>query len=165
MFGWRPLLECRAVTMPIQGTARVGHKVYFARGKIPSGGKSPRKCIHSVPVQEMGKDHAVWLASGERRSCSNEANTGNLLKFAGVPKTRQPISAACGPKFAILWGHLEEILVLNKFFPTVDTCLALRYSWTKSYNGAKMVIFCIVFASSTEMVQVTLLRRTPASSA
>ena len=26
----------------------------------------------------------------------------NLLKFAGVPQTRQQISAACGPKFTIL---------------------------------------------------------------
>ena len=26
------------------------------------------------------------------------------------------ISAASGPKFTILWGHVEEILLLNKFF-------------------------------------------------
>ena len=36
----------------------------------------------------------VWLASDERRRCSNEAKTRNPLKFAdGVPQTRQPISA------------------------------------------------------------------------
>jgi len=23
-----------------------------------------------------------------------------------------------------MWGHLEEILLLNKFFPIVDTCLS-----------------------------------------
>jgi len=28
-----------------------------------------------------------------------------------MPQTRQPISAASGPKFAILWGHVEEILL------------------------------------------------------
>jgi len=38
------------------------------------------------------------------------------LKLAGVPQTGKPISAASGLKFAILWGHLEEILLLNKFF-------------------------------------------------
>jgi len=27
------------------------------------------------------------------------------LKFAGVPQTSEPILAASGPKFAILWGH------------------------------------------------------------
>ena len=34
--------------------------------------------------------------------CSNTAKTRNQLKFAGVPQTGQPISAASGPKFAIL---------------------------------------------------------------
>ena len=29
-----------------------GHKVNFARGKIPSGGKKSRKCIYSAPGQE-----------------------------------------------------------------------------------------------------------------
>jgi len=33
------------------------------------------------------------------------------LKFAGVPQTRQQISAANRPMFTILWGHVEEILV------------------------------------------------------
>ena len=48
--------------------------------------------------------------------CSNAAKTRNPLKFAGVPQTSGPISAASGPKFPILWGHVEEILLLNKFF-------------------------------------------------
>jgi len=38
------------------------------------------------------------------------------LKLAGVPQTNETISAASRPKFTILWGHLEEILLLNKFF-------------------------------------------------
>ena len=38
------------------------------------------------------------------------------MKFGGVPQTNETISAASGPKFTILWGHLEEILLLNKFF-------------------------------------------------
>jgi len=36
------------------------------------------------------------------------------LKFAGVPQTNETISAASGPKFTILCGHVEEILLLNK---------------------------------------------------
>ena len=52
-----------------------------------------------------------------RVPCSNAAKTRNLLKFAGVPQTAGSISAVSGPKFAILWGHLEEVLMLNKFFP------------------------------------------------
>ena len=50
--------------------------------------------------------------------CSNAATakTRNQLKFAGVPQTRQPISAASRPKFTILWGHVEDILLFSKFF-------------------------------------------------
>ena len=56
--------------------------------------------------------------------CSNAAKTRNQLKFVGVPQTRQQISAVSRPKFTILSGHVEEVLLLNKFFPIVDTCLS-----------------------------------------
>ena len=65
----------------------------------------------------------VWLTPNTRVPCSNAAKTRNPLKFAGVPQTTGPISVASRPKFTILWGHMGEILVLNKFFPIVDTCL------------------------------------------
>ena len=55
--------------------------------------------------------------------CSNAAKTRNPLKLARVPQTNETISAASRPKFTILWGHVEEILMLNNFFPIVDTCL------------------------------------------
>ena len=41
--------------------------------------------------------------------CSNAAKTRNQLKFGGVPQTNETTSAARGPKFAMLWGHLEDI--------------------------------------------------------
>jgi len=66
-FGWRPILECRAVRLPRRETR--------------------------------------W-------------------NFAGVPQTNETISAVSGPKFTILWGHMDEVLLLNKFFPTVDKCLS-----------------------------------------
>jgi len=56
--------------------------------------------------------------------CSNAAKTQNPLKFAGVPQTRQQISAVSRQKFTILSGHLEEVLLFNIFFPIVDTCLS-----------------------------------------
>ena len=57
--------------------------------------------------------------------CSNAAKTQNPLKFVRVPQTPEPISAVSGPKFTILSGHVEEVLLLNKFFfPIVDTCLS-----------------------------------------
>ena len=58
----------------------------------------------------------VWLSPNTGVPCSNSAKTRNPLKFAGVPQTTEPISAASGPKFTVLWEHVEEILLLNKFF-------------------------------------------------
>jgi len=50
-FGRRPLLECRAVSLPIWENARLGRKVNFAPDK------SPQKCIlvYSVPAPETAK--------------------------------------------------------------------------------------------------------------
>jgi len=59
---------------------------------------------------------AVWLTPTTRMPCSNAAKTRNPLKLPGVPQTNEMISAASGPKFTILWGHVQEILLLNKFF-------------------------------------------------
>jgi len=97
-----------------------GHKVNFARDKIPFGGKRSRKCIN-IAYQGRRRPNIVqslveFRSSVERRRCSNEAKTRNPLKLAGVPQTNERISAASGPKFTILWGHVEELLLLNKFF-------------------------------------------------
>jgi len=67
---------------------------------------------------------AVWLTPNTGVPCSNSAKTRNPLKFAGVSQTTEPISDASGPKFTILWERVDEILLLNKFFPIVDTCLS-----------------------------------------
>jgi len=47
---------------------------------------------------------------------SNTAKTRKPLKVAGVAQRPETISAASGPKFTILWIHVEEILLLNNFF-------------------------------------------------
>jgi len=60
--------------------------------------------------------HKVWLTPTTGLPCSNAAKTRKPLKLAGVPQTTGLISAASGPKFAILCGYLEDILLLNKFF-------------------------------------------------
>ena len=59
---------------------------------------------------------AVWLTPSTRVPCSNAAKTRNPMTLAGVPQTNETISAASRPKFTVLWRHLEEILLLNKFF-------------------------------------------------
>jgi len=57
-----------------------------------------------------------WLTLTSLLLCSNAAKTRRLLKFGGVPQTGKPISAISRPKFTILWGHVEDIFLLNKFF-------------------------------------------------
>jgi len=80
--------------------------------------------------------------------CSNAAKTRNLLKFAGVPQTNETISAASMSKFTILWGHVEEILLLNKFFSDCRYVPWLRrYSPTNLWDGAQIVIFGDFFVS------------------
>jgi len=81
-------------------------------------------------------DAQYWSA------CSNAAKTRKPLKFAGVPQTNETILAASGPKLTILWGHVEEILLLNKFF--ADTCLHCEDIARQSY-GVQMAIFCILY--------------------
>jgi len=58
----------------------------------------------------------VWLTPTTRVPCSSAAKTRNPLKLPAVPQTNETISAASGPKFTVLWGHVEEILLPNKFF-------------------------------------------------
>ena len=57
----------------------------------------------------------VWLTPTTGLPCSIAAKMRNLLKFAGVPQTRQQMSAANVPKFAILWGHVGEVLLFDSF--------------------------------------------------
>jgi len=45
---------------------------------------------------------AVWQTPTTRVPCRNAAKTRNPLKFAGVPQTKETISAARRPKFATL---------------------------------------------------------------
>ena len=68
------------------------------------------------------------------------------LKLTGVPQTNETISAASGSKFTILWGHVEEILLLNNFFSDcLYTPQLQRYSPTKFWDGAQMAIFYASF--------------------
>jgi len=81
-------------------------------GKCPTWWSPCR--IQVAPSVQRRK---VWLTPTTGVPCSNAAKTRNPLKFAAVPQTNETTSAAIsGPKFTILWGHVEEILLLNKFF-------------------------------------------------
>jgi len=83
----------------------------------------------------------VWLTPNTGVPCSNEAKTRKPLKFAGMPQTNETISAASGPKFTILRGHVEEVLLLNIFSDCRYMLYLRRYSPTKLCDGAQMAIF------------------------
>jgi len=44
-----------------------------------------------------GQRRKVWLLPNTGVPCNDAAKTQNPLKFAGVPQTTRPISAASGP--------------------------------------------------------------------
>jgi len=67
-----------------------------------------------------------------RVPCSNAAKTRIPLKFAGVTQIPEPISAASGPKFTILSGHVEQV-----FFR-----LSIRTLVAKTYSSTKFVGWC-----------------------
>ena len=73
-----------------------------------------------------------------RLPCSNAAETRNALKFAWVPQTRQQISAASKPKFAILYDHVGEILLFNKFLFRLS-----RDALVAKIKPKKLVRWCI----------------------
>jgi len=72
------------------------------------------------------------LADSTKVLCSDDAKTRKPLKFDGVSQSNETISAASGPKFTILCEQVEDILLLNKFFPIVDKCLSCEDSARQS---------------------------------
>jgi len=91
----------------------------------------------------------VWLMPTTGLPCSNAAKTQKPLKLVGVPQTNEMISAASRPKFTILWGHVEQMLLRNKFFfPIVDMCLNCEdIAWQICAIVPRWRFFCIIFAS------------------
>jgi len=102
--------------------------VNFAPSNIPLRSNSRRKCIYSLPAQVRAKhcEKFGWLPLSDVAAVKKprRENPRVLASLAGMPRTKETILAVNRLKFTILWGHVEEILLLNKFFPNVDTCLS-----------------------------------------
>jgi len=124
--GWRPLLECRAVTLPIYENATLGRKVNTAAGKIPLRGKSPQKCIYSVPAQEMAKHRAkfCWpLVSDVAVVTKPRRETRwNLLECSKLQNRSQPLVGRSSLYYQDMWRRY----CCNKFFPIVNICLSCQ---------------------------------------
>jgi len=101
----------RAVTLPLYESAR-----HLAHSKILSGSKSPQKCVYSIPAQETAKYRAKFgwpLVSDVTALTKPRRETNwNLLGCPKLQNRSQPlVGQSLGPKFAILWGRLEEVLM------------------------------------------------------
>jgi len=68
--------------------------------------------------------HKVWLTPTIWLPCSNAAKTRKPLKFAGVPQTRQHISAVSSRSSPYYEDMRRRYRCLTSFFPIVDTCLS-----------------------------------------
>jgi len=88
------------------------------------------------------------LTPTTRVPCSNATKRRNPLKITGVSQTRQRISAASGPKFTVLSGHVEEVLLFNKFFRLSMHALVAKISSDKVVrwcpDGAFLAIFWVL---------------------
>jgi len=87
----------------------------------------------------------VWLTPTTRVPCSNAAKTRNPLKLAGQPQTRQQISAVIGPKFTILSGLVEKVLLFNKFFRLLIRALVVNTSPDKVVQWCQDGTFLAIF--------------------
>ena len=96
----------------------------FAPGKIPLGVKSPESVY--IPYQPMKRPTSckVWLASDERRRCSNEAKMQNPLKLNSlachkVDNRSQPLVSRSLPYCEDMWRRYCCLTI----FSIVDTRL------------------------------------------
>ena len=111
-----------AAGVPCSNAANIAERNTWTQSEFCTGENSvrgqepPKMYILCTSPGDGQTSCKVWLTSAEQRHCSNEGKTRNPLTVDGVPKTPESISAVSGPTFAILWGHVEEILLFNKFF-------------------------------------------------
>jgi len=112
-------------------------------------GKSPQKCIHSVPAQEMAKHRAKfgWPPLSDVDAVT-KARCETRWNLHGCPKLvngSQPLMGRSSPYCENMW---RRYCCLTSFFSNCRYMPWLRrYSPTKLCDGAKMVNFWPFFAS------------------
>jgi len=141
-FGWRQLLECRAVTLPIYENARLGRKVNFAPCKISLGDKSPRKCIHTVAakrqpniVHRLAVIPAVTSSVIAAVTKPRRETHWNLL---GCPKLVNPSKPLMGQSSQTA-GDMWRNCCLTSFFRLSIHALVAKIQPDKLCDGAQAV--------------------------
>jgi len=121
----------------------------FAGGRILLGGKSPQKCIYSLPAQETAKHRAKfsWPPMSDVGAVTKPRREThwNLLGFPKLANRSQPLVGRSSPYCEDIWRRYCR---LTSFFRMSTYALVAKtYSHTKLCDGAQMVIFGVIFAS------------------
>ena len=136
-----------AARVPCSNGANIGERRTWTQSETCSWqnsvlGQEPSKCIVYSSPGDGQTFCKILLTSIERRRCSK---TRNRLKFAGVAQTHQQISAVSGSKFTIVWKHLKEILLFNKFFRLSIPALAANIQPDKVVRWCQNGDFCVLY--------------------
>jgi len=98
--------------------------VNFAPDKIPSGGKSPRKCIYSVAAQKTAKHRAKfgWHPAIDVAAVTKPRRETryNSLRCPKHPNRSQPLVGRRSPYCEDMWRRYCCLA----FFPVVNMCLS-----------------------------------------
>jgi len=91
---------------------------------------------------------AVWLTPTTRCravTLPRRETRLNLQSCLKLPDRSQPL---VGRKFTVLWGHVEDILLLNRFFLIIHTCLSCediaRQSCAMVPRWRFLATFCVL---------------------
>jgi len=157
-----------AAGVPCSNAINIGERKTWTQSEVCTwqnsvrGQKPPKVYIQS---SSPGYDQTlwkVWLASGKRRRCSNEAKTRNPLKFAGVHQTNrsQPSLGWSLPDS----GYLEEILRFKILFRLSMLALAAKIQPDKFLRGCAEFASRIFSKPCTAHFRPAFLIRTKATS-
>ena len=82
--------------------------------------------MYSVAAQETAKNHAKFGCPLVRdvAAVTKARREAKRVEICWGAQTPEPISAASRPEITVLRGHVEEILLFNKFF---SDCRYLPY--------------------------------------
>ena len=152
-FGWRPLLECRAVKLPIYDNARLGRKVNFVPGKTPLGGKSPRKCMYIVPAQETAKHRAKfgWSPFSDVDAVTKPTRVTFLWSRYVIGQT-------------ITFLPCDFYLLLSSFFfpsPNLSACRRVCLPYFHTWCGLSANLECTSEMCCTRLAENTGRKKSP----
>jgi len=137
--------------VPCSNAANIGERKTWTQSEFCTWqnsvtGQEPPKMYKCTSSRDGQTPCKVWLASVERRRCSNEAKTRN--PFAGVPQTRQQITAVSKPKSPYCGNMWGKYCCLTTFF-RLSICALVAKIWPDKAmrwcaDGECLAIFCVL---------------------